>query len=288
MDWLDVFKTLGVQIASRAQLLAAGATGPSLTAAVRYGHLIRARRDHYALPSIDGTVLQAVRVGGRLGCLSALREMGVYASDDDRFPHFHIERELSRPRSPRRRDERLTIENRDGATLHWGGLLEPAEATEVRVGVLDALAHAVRCQSTWHAIASLDNALFLEMVTEQQLATLFAELPARFQSLLPLIDGRAESGQESVLRGIVRETGYDYEVQAQIPWVGRVDMVVDGRLVLEADSRLAHEGWKKQVRDRTRDLHSGRGGLMTLRPLYQHIMFSPDLVREAIVALLRA
>jgi very-short-patch-repair endonuclease len=285
MSWTDVFDTLGLQIASRAQLVSAGASGHSLTAAVRFQHLLRVRRDHYALPSTPAQTLQAVRVGGRLGCVSALLDMGVFAIDGG-FPHLHLDPELSRARSPRRRSEQLTADNRDGATLHWLPLADPGAATECRVGIVDSLAQAVRCQHPWHAIGSLDNALFLGLIDEAQLRAVFAKLPRRLQYLRPLVDGRAESGQESVLRSIVREAGLSFEIQVRFPTVGRVDMVVEKRLVIEADSRLAHEGWDKQVRDRTRDLELARLSLMSLRPLYTHIMHEPQRVREAIVTLL--
>ena len=124
------------------------------------------------------------------------------------------------------------------------------------------------------------------MIASKDLDAVFRQLPASFHYLRALIDGRAESGQESVLRQIVRDAGLDYELQVSFEGVGRVDMVVAGRLVIEADSKLAHDGWQKQVRDRTRDLALAERRLMSLRPLYQHIMFRPTAVRDAILGLL--
>lgn len=285
MGWAEVFGKLDVRIASRAQLLSSGASGRSLTAAVRFQYLIRVRRDHYALPSTALHTVHAVRVGGRLGCVSALTDLGVFAMEDG-FAHIHLDPEVSRPRSPRRRNDPLTADNRDGTTLHWTPLVDPAGATECRVSIVDALVQAVRCQHPWHALGSLDNALHLNLIDERRLDQIFAALPQRLQYLRVLIDGRSESGQETVLRCIVREAGLAFEIQVKFRTVGRVDMVVAGRLVVEADSKLAHARWEDHVTDRTRDLELARLGLMTLRALYKHIIYEPQRVLEAILALL--
>ncbi|GAA4175354.1 hypothetical protein GCM10022287_20740 [Gryllotalpicola koreensis] len=76
--------------------------------------------------------------------------------------------------------------------------------------------------------------------------------------------------------------GLPYELQVVFDDVGRVDILVAGCLVLEADSREAHEGWEPHIKDRGRDLALAKQGLASLRPAYQHTMKQPDLVRDAI------
>lgn len=284
MDWSRVFEQLGRTVASRAELLSAGATGRSLTTAVRFGYLVRARRDHYVLPKTDRRVVQATRVGGRLGCVSALAAFGVFAFDASRA-HIHLTREASRLRSPNRRDRPLTARNRAGATLHWAHV-DLAHASEACVGLVDALVQAAQCQHPWHALASIDNALYQKLIDADDVADIFARLPPALQYLRPLIDGRAESGQETVLRCIVREAGLRCDIQVTFPGVGRVDMVIEGRLVVEADSKLAHSSWEEQVRDRTRDFELARQGIVSLRLLYELIMYRPEEVLEAIRELL--
>ena len=80
----------------------------------------------------------------------------------------------------------------------------------------------------------------------------------------------------AVLCCFVRQAGLFCEIQVTSVAIGQVDMVVEKRLVVEADSCLAHCGCEKQVADRTRDLQLAQPELMTLRPLCQHIMFSPN------------
>lgn len=280
----EVFAALKKTVASRADLLAAGMTSRGLTSAVRRRRLIRIRRDHYALPGTSRHILEAVRIGGRLACQSALAHAGVFAVDED-FTHAHLDRDASRTRHPRDRWRRLTAGERDGVHVHWGALLDPAG--EDSVSIVDALAQTLRCVHPWHALAAIDNALHLRLISMRDVSRIFAAAPKRLRYLRAHVEGRAEAGQETVLRMIVASLGLRYEVQVTLPGVGRVDLIVEGWLVLEADSKEAHEGWEQQVRDSDRGLAAARLGYATLRPVYQRTMFSPDAVALAILGALR-
>lgn len=256
-----------------------------LTGGVRSGVLLRVRRDHYALPSTDLHVLRAVRVGGRLGCMTALRAFGIFGFEGQ-VTHIHLPRELSRARSPHDRRHHLTRANRAGTELHWSALLEPEAGSEVSVGVVDALAQTVRCSPPHLALASIENALFLGKVDGAGIADLFAGLGSEHQFLRARIDPRSESGQETVLRTALEDAGLRSEIQVLIPGVGRVDGVVEGRLIWEADSRLAHDGWELHVRDRDRDIDAARLGYMSLRPAYNRTIHRTNEVVDAIRHLL--
>jgi very-short-patch-repair endonuclease len=285
VGWPDVFAQAGVRVASRELLMAYGMAGRMLTTAVKSGALVRARRDHYVLPVEPRSVVEATRVGGRLACISALEAFGLFAVHSE-FPHIHICRGMSRMRSPRSRFVPLTDHTRDGIELHWWPLAEPDHATEHSVSVIDALAQTIRCQHPWLAVASIDSAIFNGAISADAVARLFSLVPEQYRPLATKIDGRAEAGQETVLRMILEEADLHFELQVVIPGVGRVDFVVEGCLVVEADSRLAHDGWERHVEDRRRDLQLAAIGYMSLRPAYQHTMHEPVLVTKAIVGLL--
>jgi very-short-patch-repair endonuclease len=172
--------------------------------------------------------------------------------------------------------------------LHWAPLIHPGEANAFRVGVKDALVQSLWCQHPWYALASIDNALFLRVIQEDNLSEIFSAAPAKRRSLRALVDGRSESGQETVLRMIVHRAGLAYEIQPVIEGVGRIDMLVEGVLAVEADSRAHHDGWEAYVRDRTRDAKLGSLGYPSLRPVYQSIMFEQDFVLAAILGVLRS
>jgi len=283
-DWGEIFSLFGEVVLSRADLLAAGVKPRELTRAVKCGELVRLRRDHYCLPGLERPAQAAVRVGGKLGCVSALKDYGVFAYDA-RQTHVQVDPFASRLRSPEPEWARLTDVNRGGIELHWLPEFAEHESEAHRVSVMDALFESLHCQHPWHALASIDNALHQGLITRDDLDEVFWHAPRRLQGLQQLVDERAESGQETVLRMIVRQTGLPYELQVSFPETGRVDMLVAGCLVLEADSRAFHDGWEAHVRDRGRDLAFAAMGLASLRPAYQHTMHRPALVKSAIEGL---
>lgn len=283
MTWDAVFAGYDRQVLSRAELMAAGATGASLTAAVRYGYLNRLRRDHYCLPTLHDGLQKAVRVGGVATCVTALASMDVFAFDVRRT-HVHLERDASRQRHPSARTRRLRHGDTSSAVRHW----RPTQfdRTETAVSIADALIDTFVCVEPVLALASIDNALHLKLIDSVGVAHVFAALPAHLQQWRRRVNGLAEAGQETVLRELVRDLGLGFEVQYPLPAGRRGDLLVEGCLLLEADSRLAHDGWEKHVEDRRRDLMAASLGFMSLRPAYQHTMHNPDQVRSAILGLL--
>ncbi|MBX0299816.1 endonuclease domain-containing protein [Cryobacterium sp. 1639] len=269
------------RIIHRMDLRRSGMSGGAITAAVRNGDIIRVRRDHYARPTLDQHTLEAVRVGGRLACVSAAAELGLFVFDDS-HTHLHLDREASRLRSPHTRFRPLAELPRDGVQLHWWPLIDESEGTEFCVGVRDALVQIIRCQEPRFALAALDLALHERRIRHHDLAEIFARVPAAHQSLRPRINARSEAGQETVLREVILNAGLQCEIQVVIDGVGRVDTLVEGCVVVEADSQGFHKEWEQHVRDRSRDLLLAERGYVSLRVLYQHIMFEPETVVAAI------
>lgn len=287
MTWSEYFERNNHRVVETAELTAAGASWRVLKGAVDNGDLVRARRGHYMLGSADRHSLEAVRVGGRLACISAAADAGVFAFDNT-FSHIHLDATASRLRTPQDRRQRLTARNREGVELHWDRLLQPRGGSDVAVGLVDALVQIFRCQEPNFAVASLDNALHQGLIPAGSVHTIFGALPDSLQYLRPLIDPRSEAGQETVLRLIVRAAGLECEIQVTIDGVGRVDMLVEGCVVVEADSRRFHEGWPAQARDRGRDRDLAVREYMSYRALYRDIMFFPERVIAAIYGLLAA
>lgn len=269
------------RIVSRAELLATGMRPAAITAAVRDKALLRVRRDHYALPGTDRHTLEAVRVGGRLGCVSAAAELGIFAFDT-RFTHVHVLRDGSRLRSPQSRKLPLNAVPRDGVELHWWPLIDPADGTEYCIGVRDTLAQIIRCQEHNFALAALDTALHEQAIHQADLLEIFAHVPAQFQDLRRQVDERSEAGQETVLRRLILDAGMACEVQVTIIGVGRVDLLVEKCVAVEADSRGFHSSWEQRVKDINRDRLLSEHGYLHLRVPYQTIMFEPEAVIRAI------
>ena len=188
---------------STSQLRAEGLTRARIGTATRLGYLIRARRGFYVEPTTPDTVVRAVRVGGRLTCLSLLALMGVFVLRNDKV-HVHLLRTASRMRSPHSRRVRLESRRTRGVRLHWLPLIGEVPREATCVAVIDALAHAVLCQAPRAAIATIDSALHLGHVTEAGLADVFRALPAKYEVLRALVDGNAESGPETLMRLMLR------------------------------------------------------------------------------------
>ena len=287
MSYLQLFPQNNLMIASRNELLAGGASSRMLTMDVRSGHLIRVYRNHYALPGTPEHIIRAVRVGGRLACISMLEDRGVFVFSHH-SGHIHVERGSSRFRNPADASSPLSQRDKNGIKLHWSPLLCPDDANEYSVSPTDAVAQAMRCLEPRMAVATLDSALNTRFILPEEAQTVFATLPERFQIIHTLSDGRAEAGAETILRLLVRSAGIDFEIQVVIEDVGRVDMVVEGCLVVESDSRSHHAPTERYVVDRTRDTTLATMGYFSLRLLNEVIMFRPEWALAAILGLLRA
>ncbi|WP_228480789.1 endonuclease domain-containing protein [Microbacterium luteum] len=273
------------RIWTRAELTAEGMTRRGIRAAVDGGVLVRARRDRYLPSSAPAELIRAVRVGGRLTCLALLRLLEVFVVTGEGL-HVHLPGNASRMRSPHDRFTPLGGRASAGVVLHWLPLLRPLDTGDACVDVMDALVHAVLCQPARHAVATLDSALHRGLVGASDIAEIFAALPAKYGIVRDLLDGRAESGSETLMRLMVRATGATYELQVVMRGVGRVDLVVDGWLVIECDSEEFHSSWRQQLKDRRRDLALAQRGYVTWRVTAAQIMYQPDEVAEGLRGLL--
>ncbi len=260
---------LQIRILTRDDLRAGAMDTHAITAAVRAGTLIRLRRGRYVAHEVAADVSEAVRIGGRLACVSLLQLIGIFVLEN---PGLHVQ---VSPRLSRFRHRRSP-----GATLHWTDCVHPS--AEHAVSVWDAVRQSIRCQEPRAAIATLDSVLHHRILTHEQVVAVFESLPHRFRALLPLLDPSAESGPETFVRLLLRTLGLPYDTQVTVPGVGRVDFVVCGWLIIECDSREFHEGWDSQVADRARDIAAARQGYVTIRPLAADIFTRPNEVKTAI------
>ena len=272
------------EVFRRADLLAMGMRPTQITAAVRRGELLRVRRDRYMVAPYLG-IDRAVRVGGRLACVSLLAALGAFVFDADRL-HVHVDRAMSRMRSPDDATLRFRHQDRAGVQLHWWSL-HSDEGTLGTVAVADALAQAVRCQDARSAVATVDSVLHQGLLSPERVADVFHGLPRKYRAILRLSDAIAESGSETLMRLILRQMGLRFVSQAHIPGVGRVDFLVEGWLIIECDSKAHHEGWAKQRSDRHRDLAAAQAGYVTLRPLAEDLFYRRDEVTRAVRGLMR-
>lgn len=282
---MDTSPHTASQVLRRVDLHALGMRAHEIRRAVAAGELVRVRRDRYMVGG-GGPVERAVRVGGRLACVSVLALAGVFVLDPRRV-HVHLARSASRLRSPHDAARSLASADRAGLCLHWSPLREPPEGLAA-VGLHDALRQAVRCQEPRAAVATVDSVLHAGLMTWDEVRDVFSGLPRRYRTILRLADPTAEAGSETFMRLILRQLGLRYETQVVISGVGRVDFLVEGWLIIECDSKAHHEGWEKQRRDRKRDLAAAQLGLVTFRPLAEDLFFAGGDVAAAVRGIVAA
>lgn len=263
-------RILPVEFLDPSVLAEQGLTRHGIARLVAEGRLVRVRKGRYLEAGVESAVVDAAKLGGRLDCVSLLRSLGIFVHSHSTL-HVQFSRGSSRlPPRPR------TV------TAHWRSSHQGRAALAAEL--LDAVTQSVRCQHPREAIATLDSVVHHGLLDEAAVAAVFARLPRRYRRLHALLDPRSESGPETIMRLMLRGLGCTVDVQVRIPGVGRVDMVIDGWLIVECDSSAFHAGWEAQRRDRRRDLAAAALGYTTIRPLAEDILYR----REELVIAMKA
>ncbi|MGC3953664.1 MAG: DUF559 domain-containing protein [Propionicimonas sp.] len=151
-----------------------------------------------------------------------------------------------------------------------------------------ALLAATRCLDDEGIVVVLDSILNQRLLTRSQLTVILANCPRRVRRLLAETDAKAESGTESMVRFRLRRLGIKVRSQIVMAGVGRVDLLVGTRLVIEVDSREHHTGAAAYSNDRRRDLFLvTRGGMLVIRLTYNQIVYEWDAVVVELLRIIR-
>lgn len=242
----------------------------ALATAVEAGRFVRLRRGWYALPPVSAEAAAAVRVGGCLSGASSARHYRIWALDDGRL-HVDVPRGASRLRKP----------------AASSCILRCSPCAPVVASPLATLLHLVRCQDFDLAVAAVDSALHLGLVSRGQLR-IAAEGSARLRRVLDWADGASEAGTESLVRVRLRRLGIRCRIQVRVMDGVRVDILVGDRLVIECDSREFHTGVENYARDRRRDLDLTAAGYLVIRLTYEQVVYGWRDVEPMILKLVRA
>ena len=156
-------------------------------------------------------------------------------------------------------------------------------ATAQHVSATDAIESALWCLDRRAAIASVDSALHLRVISATELARLRKVLPESRGRMLDLVEAKSESGLESIVRVLLTDLGLDVRAQVKYPGLARVDLLVEGWIVVETDGDAFH-GEKVTTRDRRRDAGLTSRGLTVLHFRYAQVIYELESVAVAIVA----
>ena len=253
-------------IATIRELRAAGIRDAEIRTATRRETLVRIRPGVVALPDCDPAVVAAARIGGRLAAASAARIHGFWTP-----PHGRLVVEV-----PRGAHVPLTT-----ATVIRG----PAGPNRYGVSApRDLVGQILRLEPPPIAIAVLDSLMRRSRMTRLEIEDAAAGLPRRLRRLLVLLDLRAESGTESLVRVLLALDGIRAVPQVRVPFrdLERLDLVVGDRLVIECDSRAHHSTPAELDRDNARDLALIALGFLVIRVRYRTAVEDPAGVVAAV------
>lgn len=271
-------------LARASTLAAAGVSRAAIAAAVRSGRIRRVVRPWIASSFAERDAVIAVVNRGRLTDASALGSYGVWRGLD-RSIHVllppHSPGTVAVSRTPITAFAAPRIET-NGVERHWGDA--PPAPMEWRVPPAYALASFARSQRDDMFVAAVDSAVHSKVLPPSDLPLLRSLLPNRLARCLSQVDGRAEAGCETLARIRLAPLGRSIDIQV---WIGphRVDLLIDGWLVIEIDS----EEWHSSTRlaDSRRDSDLIRRGYRVKHFDYAEVMFGWSEVEATIVELLR-
>lgn len=266
---LDTLLRTGHGVASWGALQRAGVTRTELRHALADGALQRLRRGWYGTATADSDVVAAVTADGVCSCVSALRLHGVWIPEGPDKVHVR-----TRPSTHNRKHPGFC--RRYGRPLAEDGAVDD---------VSTALAHAVRCLDDEEIVVVMDSILNLRLLTTDQLTAALRLCPPNVQSLVDLC-APAEAGTETMVRLRLRGRDLQIRTQVEIPGIGRVDLLIGKRLIIEVDGRAYHHSTEQFHADRERDLAAHRLGYLPMRFAYRHVVHEWDERKAAVLAVI--
>lgn len=242
--------------ATRSSLRALGHSYPAIRQAVASGVLHAVGRSWVVLPDADASIRGALSEGGVVGGATALRSYGIWVTHP----------------TPLQVAMRPHAGHSGSAAVERSWVPFEADALPWRVSVIDALAQHAAAVEREHAIASIDSALHQGLIGERELDVLFRMLPRSCWAWRRLIDPRAESGLESLVRVPCLLRGWQVETQVPAPGGGRSDLRIDGWLYVEADGSAWHDDERQAAKDRRRNSAVTAAGGRWLRFGYRDVV----------------
>jgi very-short-patch-repair endonuclease len=229
-------------LATRAQLRDRGYSRGDVQRAIESNQVWPIRRFWLAHSGADAGAIRAVALGGRLAASSALASYGVWVTRSTGLWVGTVQG-ASRLPAPGRGEHRLWVRER----------FPQATDKAWRMSLPDALAQYARRAATPDLIAAFDSALNSGLLTRQGLDAVLDALPRRYRRLAARVDKRAQSGLETLLRLAAEAEGWRVDIQVKIVGVGRVDVLIEGWLVIELDGAQWHDDELSRDEDSRRD-----------------------------------
>lgn len=226
--------------------------------AVSEGLLLVPRAGVVAVPDVPHPVLTAVALGGVLSCAWAAQVHGVELLESPGRPHVTV------PRGRR-------VARHAGAVVH----VRDVDTEGFVTSLARTAADCARCLPERDAVVVVDAVLRRGVEVEQVSRHLWGRGCGRARAAVRRADGRSGSSGETVARLAFEDAGLRVVPQVRIPGVGRVDLLVEGRVVVEVDGFAYHSDAKQFAADRRRDARLVELGYRVLRFTWLDVVRDP-------------
>ncbi|MDN4475453.1 DUF559 domain-containing protein [Demequina sp. SYSU T00192] len=273
MDPVTALNSLG-RAARLGELKEAGVASRALGRAVATQRIVRPLYGCYALPNATRADILRAAYRAELCCTSLCEALKLPVIERDGAIHLVVPRDRGR-----RVDDRRP---RKGVVLHRHG--EEVVSDEARVAVaLDMLGV---CADRMQQLVAIDAALNQRLMTIGDLAAFEITDEARLQWLRDHADPAADSLLETITRVGLVDEGWRVRSQVPIADAGRVDLLVEDKVVVQTDGREHHDNPVAFVEDRRRDRACVAAGYRVLRFTYDDVMSAmPRVIRDVRAAL---
>ncbi|WP_120954600.1 DUF559 domain-containing protein [Arthrobacter oryzae] len=268
---MDIAKALNIcgGAARRPSLARLGIDDAALRRAVRSGTVQQPCRGLYALPTAAPDYVALLQRRQLLTCVSAAPFYRLWALEQTGLRHVY-----------HRRGDAV------GAESGHGGLLFEPHPHRPVAALGDVLIHALRCVPFRESLVMVECAVGRGDMT---LDFLRERLPGtrngRAREILEWVDRGSESLLETLARTYFRQAGIRVEPQVHIDGVGSVDLLLEGKLIVELDGRH-HGDWAQVRKDQRRNNRSVVQGYVVLRYYYADVVHDPAaMVAEVLTVL---
>jgi hypothetical protein len=252
--------------------LAAGFADRDIRRALAARLIFRVRHGWYARAGTAEAVARAVRVGGMVTGVEALRLRGLFLPRPARVD-IAVPRNSSALRSPSRMRQRLSAS--DPVRVHWvTGARSTLRSRDWLADEDDALVLILHTAPRDLAVAACDGVIRYLGWDAARLDAAFRRAPRRVQAWRSLVDGRADSWGETAVRLQLMDAGIRFEPRAEVPGVGLFDGRVSEGVYIEVDGAQHDETWAGDEpssfeRDHLKDLGLAAIGARSIRITYQ-------------------
>lgn len=259
---------------------AAGIGRASVASARAAGLITRVRQRWFAVPDAPADVVRAARVGGSLTAASVAGLEAVWLREPDNVLHVRVPRTASRLFAPDGSGNPLD-RTEHGVCVHYRSV---AGGSGARDPLALALAEMFACAPRLDAQLALDSALSSGRLDPAGFAELRRLVKPSQRALIDLADPGCQSGTETIVRLLLHGRRIRHRTQVWVSGVGKVDVLVGDRLVIEIDGEGFHTGVEFE-QDRRRDFELVLRGYLVFRLSYKMVISEWEPVRAAILEL---